>query len=109
LPGLPPSSTGARAKQPCNPLTPASYRPGFFLAIDNNQGKEKAMNDTDTYRDALDLALDDLITLLKEAQVYLYSPEYKLAAIGTLTSFADKADDVKAALRLYTNSVRRQK
>jgi hypothetical protein len=24
-------------------LTPASYRPGFFLAIDNNHGKEKAM------------------------------------------------------------------
>jgi hypothetical protein len=41
LPGLPPSSTGARAEQPCNPLTPAAYRPGFFLAIDNNQGKEK--------------------------------------------------------------------
>jgi len=66
------------------------------------------MNDTDTYRDALDLALNDLITMLKEAQVYLYSPEYKLATIGTLTSFADKADDVKAALRLYTNAIRRQ-
>jgi hypothetical protein len=24
-------------------LTPASYQPGLFLAIDNNQGKEKAM------------------------------------------------------------------
>jgi hypothetical protein len=24
-------------------LTPAAYRPGFFLAIDNNQGKVKAM------------------------------------------------------------------
>src|ERR1035437_1572318 len=41
LPGLPPSSTGARTEGPCNPLTPASYRPGLFLAIDNNHGKEK--------------------------------------------------------------------
>ena len=43
LPGLPPSSTGARTERPCNPLTPASYRPGFFLAIDNNHGKEKRL------------------------------------------------------------------
>jgi hypothetical protein len=90
-------------------LTPASYRPGFFLAIDNNQGKENAMTDTDTYRKALDIALTDLTITLTEARDYLYSPDYPLAAIGTLTSFADKADDVKAALRLYTNAVRRAK
>ena len=46
--------------------------------------------------------------MLTEARDYLYSPDYPLAAIGTLTSFADKADDVKAALRLYTNAMRRQ-
>ena len=67
LPGLPPSSTGARAERPCNPLTPASYRPGLFLAIDNNQGKEKSMTDSDTYRQALDIALTDLTVTLTEA------------------------------------------
>jgi len=29
-------------------LTPAAYRPGFFLAIDNNHGKEKVMPTTFT-------------------------------------------------------------
>jgi hypothetical protein len=90
-------------------LTPAAYRPGFFLAIDNNQGKENPMTDTETYRKALDIALTDLTVTLTEARDYLYSADYPLAAIGTLTSFADKADDVKAALRLYTNAIRRQK
>lgn len=47
------------------------------------------MNSTiaETYRNALDLALNDLITMLKEAQDYLYSSEYNLAAIGMLTMF----------------------
>jgi hypothetical protein len=65
------------------------------------------MTDTDIYRAALDRALDDLITLLKEAQVYLYSDDYKLAVIGTLMAFGDKSDDLKAALRLYTHAMRR--
>ena len=77
-------------------MTPAAYRPGFFLAIDNNHGK------------ALDIALTDLTVTLTEAREYLYSPDYPLAAIGTLTSFTDQADDVKAALRLYTNAIRRK-
>jgi hypothetical protein len=57
------------------------------------------MTDSDTYRKALDIALTDLTVMLTEARDYLF---------GTLTSFADKADDVKAALRLYTNAMRRQ-
>ena len=43
LPDLPPSSTGARTERPCNPLTPASYRPGPFLAMENNH-ERKVMN-----------------------------------------------------------------
>jgi hypothetical protein len=90
-------------------LTPAADRPGLFLAIDNKQEKEKVMTDVETYRKALDIALTDLTVTLTEARDYLYSPDYPLAAIGTLTDFADKTDDVKAALRLYTNAMRRQK
>jgi hypothetical protein len=66
------------------------------------------MTDSDTYRKALDIALTDLTVTLTEARDYLYRPDHPLAAIGTLTNFADKADDVKAALRLYTNAMRRQ-
>jgi hypothetical protein len=66
------------------------------------------MSDTETYRKALDIALTDLTITLTEARDYLYSLDYPLATIGTLTSFADKADDVKAALRLYTNAIRRK-
>jgi hypothetical protein len=64
---------------------------------------------TETYRKALDIALNDLITMLKEAQDYLHSPEYPLAAIGTLTLFGEKSEDVKAALRLYTNTMRNER
>ncbi len=67
------------------------------------------MTDSETYRKALDIALTDLTATLTEARDYLYNTDYPLAAVGTLTSFADKADDVKAALRLYTNAIRRQK
>lgn len=66
------------------------------------------MTDSDTYRKALDIALTDLTVTLTEARDYLYSQDYPLAAIGTLTNFTDQADDVKAALRLYTNAMRRQ-
>jgi hypothetical protein len=43
-------------------LTPASYRPGLFLAIDNNQGKEKPMANSplDQAADSADTNLDDL-------------------------------------------------
>ena len=64
---------------------------------------------TETYRRALDIALDELITLLKEAQDYLASEKYDLAAIGTLSAFSDKAEDLKAALRLYTRAKQQQR
>jgi hypothetical protein len=67
------------------------------------------MTDTETYRKALDLALTDLGATLIEAREYLHSPKHHLAAIGTLAIFEQQADDVKAALRLYTNAMRRAK
>ena len=66
------------------------------------------MTNTEIYRKALDIALADLTATLTEARDFLHSQNYPLAAIGTLTSFADKADDVKAALRLYTYDMRRR-
>ena len=64
------------------------------------------MTHSDTYRKALDIALTDLTTTLIEARDYLHNPDYPLAAIGVLTEFSEKADDVKAALRLFTNAMR---
>lgn len=66
------------------------------------------MTNIEIYREALDSTLDDLIVTLTEARDFLHSQDYPLAAIGTLTIFADKADDVKAALRLYTYAMRRR-
>lgn len=66
------------------------------------------MTDTETYRKALHTALTDLTITLTEARDYLYSPDYPLAAIGTLAGFSEQADDVRAALRLYTNAMRRR-
>ena len=60
----------------------------------------------ETYRTALDTALTELVILLTEARDYLYSSEFNLATIGTLVMFDEKAEDVKAALRLYTNAMR---
>lgn len=67
------------------------------------------MTDIDVYRKALDIALADLTVTLTEARDFLHSQDYPFAAIGSLTSFADKADDVKAALRLYIYAMRRAK
>ncbi len=53
-----------------------------------------------TYRSAFDFALAGLIDTLKEAQEYL-SEGYDLAAIGTMTMFDDRSEDMKAALRLF--------
>jgi hypothetical protein len=78
LPGLPPSSTGARAEQPCNPLTPAAYRPGFFLAIDNNQGKEKAMK---THLEELLAAGQDIIGQLEDAKESPGIPSMRLRSV----------------------------
>jgi len=106
LPGLPPSSTGARAERPCNPLTPASYRPGLFLAIDNNQGKEKAMTKLahPIHALALSATIEILRGMLGEAIDYLDQEEH-LAALGTLILFEDQAEDVKAAIRLFRRDV----
>jgi hypothetical protein len=54
----------------------------------------------ETYRRAFDLALDQLILTLKEAQDYLGGRE-DLASIGTLALFDEQAEDMKAALRLF--------
>ena len=66
------------------------------------------MTNIEIYRQALDIALADLTVTLTEARDFLHSRDYPLAAIGTLTIFADKADDVKAALRLYSYAMRRR-
>jgi hypothetical protein len=63
---------------------------------------------TETYRAAFDLALDEFIRTLKEAQVYL-SGGNDLAAIGTLAPFDEQADDLKAALRLFRRVVHVQR
>ena len=55
---------------------------------------------SETYRSALDLAITELAVLLTEARDFLYSTDFKLATIGTLQQFDEKAEDVKAALRL---------
>ena len=61
---------------------------------------------SETYRVALDIALTELAILLTEARVYLYSADYTLATIGTLQQFDEKTENVKAALRLYSNALR---
>ena len=55
---------------------------------------------TQTFRAAFDVALDEFITTLKEAQDYLGGGN-DLAAICTLVLFDERAEDVKAALRLF--------
>jgi len=62
-----------------------------------------------TYRVALDIALTEMTVLLTEARDYLHNPEYPLAVLGTLHSFDEKAEDVKAALRLYANALRTER
>ena len=64
---------------------------------------------TDTYRKALDIALNELGELLREAVLYLHSDEHPMAAIGTLLEFDDRAEQVRAALRLYKHAMRTQR
>ena len=64
---------------------------------------------TDTYRKALDIALNELGELLREALLYLHSVEHPMAAIGTLLEFDDRAEQVRAALRLYKHAMRTQR
>jgi hypothetical protein len=87
-------------------LTPASYRPGVFLAIDNNQGKEKAMTKLadPIHALALSATIEILRGMLGEAIDYLTHDQH-LAALGTLIPFEDHAEDVKAAIRLFRRDI----
>jgi hypothetical protein len=87
-------------------LTPAADRPGLFLAIDNNQGKEKAMTKLadPLHALALTVTIEVLRGMLGEAIDYLDQDEH-LAALGTLILFEDQAEDVKAAIRLFRRDV----
>jgi hypothetical protein len=87
-------------------LTPASSRPGFFLAIDNNHGKEKAMSKLadPIHALALSATIDLLRGMLGEAIDYLNQEEH-LAALGTLILFDEQAEDVKAAIRLFRRDI----
>ena len=62
---------------------------------------------TQTFRAALDFALDEFIRTLKEAQDYLGGGD-DLAAIGTLLLFDQQAEDVKASLRLFSRAEQRR-
>jgi hypothetical protein len=57
-------------------------------------------HESETFRTAFDIALDQLIVTLKEAQDYLGTGQ-ALAAIGTLINLDDLVADLNAALRLY--------
>jgi hypothetical protein len=59
---------------------------------------------TQTFRAAFDVALNEFIRTLKEAQDYLGGGD-DLAAIGTLVLFDEQAEDVKAALRLFRRAM----
>jgi len=63
---------------------------------------------TQTFRAAFDFALDEFIRTLKEAQDYLGGGD-NLAAIGALLLFDQQAEDVKAALRLFSRAVYNQR
>lgn len=52
-------------------------------------------------------AIDELLTLLGEARTYLTEGETR-AAIGTLVVFDDRAEDLRAALRLLHMAQRRR-
>ena len=62
-------------------------------------------HETETFRRAFDVALDNLIVRLKEAQDHLGSGN-DLAAIGTLIDIDERFGDFKAALRLFIASLR---
>lgn len=58
--------------------------------------------------DAARHSIDQLQTILSEAQGYLMSGE-NLAAWGTLLMFEEAAEDLKAAIRLYRSANSRRK
>jgi hypothetical protein len=63
---------------------------------------------TDPVSLAATLAIDELLTLLAEARGYLGAGR-TLAAIGTLVMFDDRAEDLRAAMRLLRMAQRRQR
>jgi hypothetical protein len=87
-------------------LTPAAYRPGLFLTIDNNHGKENAMTKLadPIHAHALSATIDVLRGTLLQAILHLDQHEH-LAALGTLILFDDQAEDVKAAIRLFRRDI----
>ncbi len=62
-------------------------------------------HETETFRRAFDVALDNLIVRLKEAEDYLGTGN-DLASIGTLTDIDERFGDFKAAMRLFISSLR---
>lgn len=52
-------------------------------------------------------AIDQLVVLLTEARAYLEAGEI-LAAIGTLVTFDEQAEDLRAAMRLLRMIARRR-
>jgi len=62
-------------------------------------------HETETFRRAFDLALDNLMVALKEAQDYLGNGN-DLAAIGTLIDIDERFGDFQTALRLFVASRR---
>ncbi|MGD0973460.1 MAG: hypothetical protein ABR866_05190 [Candidatus Korobacteraceae bacterium] len=65
-------------------MTPAAYRPGYFLAIDNNQGKEKAMS-----KSPLDKAADAAREVLSKIEDVAMAVK---ADLENLSGIADAAD-----------------
>lgn len=65
------------------------------------------MTRTDPIAQAALLAIDELQTLLGHARTHLKAGE-TLAAIGALVTFDERADDMRAALRLLRSARRRR-
>jgi hypothetical protein len=60
----------------------------------------------ETYRRALECALDALVQPLRDAQVYLADDHHDDHAIGALLDIDERFADMQAALRLFRNSRR---
>jgi hypothetical protein len=65
------------------------------------------MSNHDPVALAATVAIDELLALLGEARSYLAGGETR-AAIGTLLMFDDRAEDLRAALRLLRTANRRR-
>ena len=67
------------------------------------------MSLTDTYRTALAVAIDEMVSLLDDAQGCIGNHELPFAIIGLLAEYDQRSENLKAALRLYTDAMRRTK